>query len=363
MKYLAEYRNAELAQAHLQEIESITTREWRIMEFCGGQTHSLVKNGIIDLLPKGIQLIHGPGCPVCVTPTALIDQAISLSKNENVILCSFGDMLRVPGTKKNLLQAKAEGGDIRFLYSPMDAVTIAKAHPNKEVVFFAVGFETTAPANALSVIHAQIYQLDNFSILTSQVLVPPAMQSILEDEETRIDGLLGAGHVCSVMGLADYHTISKDYNIPIVITGFEVVDLLQGILMVITQLENKNASLENQYSRVVPNEGNPLARKKIENVFEVYDKEWRGFGILPKSGWRLKSELSQYDAAIKFNLLEETGQEDTECMAASILKGINKPTDCPHFGKSCTPLNPIGAPMVSSEGACAAYFHYSEGSL
>lgn len=359
MKFLTEYRDADLALAHLREIKAVTTQEWRIMEFCGGQTHSLVKNGVLNLLPDQIKLIHGPGCPVCVTPMSTIDQAISLSKNKNIILCSFGDMLRVPGSKKNLLQAKAEGGDIRFLYSPMDAINLAKENPDKEVVFFAVGFETTAPANALSIIHAQLYGLKNYSILTSQVLVPPAMQTILEESETHIDGLLGAGHVCSVMGLAAYDLICKAFKIPIVVTGFEVVDLLQGILMTIKQLETGIAQLENQYSRVVPNNGNPIAQQIIDKVFEVYDKEWRGIGVLPKSGWRLKPEMVQYDAAKKFDLPNLAIQEETECIAGAILKGLKKPVDCPHFGTKCTPLNPIGAPMVSSEGACAAYFHYA----
>lgn len=359
MKFLEEYRDPDLAKAYLDKIWEISAQKWRIMEFCGGQTHSLVKNGIINLLPEYIELIHGPGCPVCVTPTTTIDQAIELSNHKNVILCSFGDMLRVPGSTKNLLTAKAAGNDIRFLYSPMDALQIAKDNPDKEVVFFAVGFETTAPANALSVVHAQLYGLKNYSILTAHVLVPPAMQIILEEAETRVNGLLGAGNVCSVMGLDAYELIAQAYKIPIVITGFEPVDLLQGILMVVQQLENKEARLENQYSRVVPQEGNLIAKQTIEQVFEVCDKEWRGMGILPKSGWRLKPELAAFDATKKFNLQSRATEEKTECIAGEILKGLKKPKNCVHFGKKCTPMNPVGAPMVSSEGACAAYYHFS----
>jgi len=289
-------------EVDLKKIQKITSKEWRIMEFCGGQTHSLVKNGIINLLPPGIQMIHGPGCPVCVTPMSTIDQAVELAHQKDTILCSFGDMLRVPGSSKSLLDAKAAGGDIRFLYSPMDAVQLAREHPEKEVVFFAVGFETTAPANALSVVHAQLYGLKNYSILTSHVLVPPAMQAILEEENTHVDGLLGAGHVCSVMGLEAYQVIAQSYQIPIVVTGFEPVDLLQGILMIIQQLENKEAKLENQYSRVVPVDGNPIAQQTIAKVFEVCDKEWRGIGTLPNSGWQIKEEMAAFDAVKKFKL-------------------------------------------------------------
>ena len=359
MKFLEEYRNPDLSKAYLNKIRQITTKDWRIMEFCGGQTHSLVKNGIINLLPATIQMIHGPGCPVCVTPMNTIDQAIELAHQKDIILCSFGDMLRVPGSSKSLLEAKAAGGDIRFLYSPMDAVQLAKENPNKEVVFFAVGFETTAPANALSVVHAQLYGLKNYSILTSHVLVPPAMQAILEEEESQVNGLLGAGHVCSVMGVKAYEVIAQNYQIPIVVTGFEPVDLLQGILMIVQQLENKEAKLENQYSRVVPSTGNPIAQKIINKVFEVCDKEWRGIGTLPNSGWRIKSEMIAFDAVKKFKLQTANNNEHTQCIAGEILKGIKKPVDCPLFGKQCTPVTPIGAPMVSSEGACAAYYHFS----
>ena len=359
MKFLEEYRDPELSKAYLNKIRKVTTKEWRIMEFCGGQTHSLVKNGIINLLPSTIQMVHGPGCPVCVTPMNTIDHAIELAQQKDIILCSFGDMLRVPGSSKSLLDAKAAGGHIRFLYSPMDALQLAKDNPNKEVVFFAVGFETTAPANALSVLHAQLYGLKNYSILTSHVLVPPAMQAILEEKSSKVDGLLGAGHVCSVMGLDAYQVIAQKYEIPIVVTGFEPVDLLQGILMIIQQLENKEAKLENQYSRVVPSEGNPIARQMIDQVFEVCDKEWRGMGTLPNSGWRIRPEMTAFDAAKKFKLQTANVNEETQCIAGEVLKGAKKPIDCPMFGKQCTPVNPIGAPMVSSEGACAAYYHFS----
>ncbi len=361
MKYLEEYRDPELSKAYLKEIERISSNgnSWGIMEFCGGQTHSLVKNGIVNLLPPNINLIHGPGCPVCVTPVSTIDQAIELASQKDVILCSFGDMLRVPGSTQSLLDVKAAGGNVKAMYSPMDAVQIAREIPDKEIVFFAVGFETTAPANALSVLHAELYGLENYSLLTSHVLVPPAIEAVLNEEDSQVDGILGAGHVCSVIGIGDFDCIVADYKIPIVVTGFEPVDLLQGILMTIQQLENREAKLENQYSRVVPPEGNPKAKKVVERVFEVCDKEWRGIGMLPMSGWQIRPEFAKYDAVSKFGLKSTLEDNETECIAGEILKGAKKPMDCPHFGKQCTPVNPIGAPMVSSEGACAAYYHFS----
>ena len=361
MRFLEEYQDPELSKAYLKEIERITStdRKWRVMEFCGGQTQSLVKNGIVNLLPSNIQLIHGPGCPVCVTPVSIIDQAIELACQKDVILCSFGDMLRVPGSSTSLLGAKANGGDVIFFYSPLDAVELARKNPDKEVVFLAVGFETTAPANALSVLHAQLYGLKNYSILTSHVLVPPAIEAILSEENNQIDGILGAGHVCSVMGLEAYERIVEKRQIPIVVTGFEPVDLLQGILMTIEQLENQEAKLENQYSRVVPPDGNPRAQQVINQVFELCDKEWRGIGILPKSGLHIRSEFSSFDAIKKFQLSTNRVYEKTDCIAGEILKGAKKPIDCPLFGKECNPINPIGAPMVSSEGACAAYYHFA----
>ena len=359
MKYLTEYRDPELAQRYLEEIQRHLTQDWTIMEFCGGQTHSLVKNGIVEILPKQIRMVHGPGCPVCVTPLRMIDQAIKIALENDVILCSFGDMLRVPGSKKSLLTARAEGAHIRFLYSPLEAIQIAKDNPDKEVVFFAVGFETTAPANALAVLHAKKYGLKNFSLLAAHVLVPPAMRAVILDEDSQVDGFLGAGNVCSVMGLEDYEALVTRYKVPIVVTGFEPVDLLQGILMTVKQLEKGEAKLENQYSRVVPYEGNPEAQRVIREVFEVTDREWRGIGVLPDSGWKVKSSLAEFDAGERFGIPLAEPKENQECIAGAVLKGLKKPKDCPHFGKKCTPLNPLGAPMVSSEGVCAAYYHFS----
>ncbi|MBK8491022.1 MAG: hydrogenase formation protein HypD [Saprospirales bacterium] len=358
MKFLTEYRNPELVQQYIQEIHKITTQDWSIMEVCGGQTHSLVKNGIIDLLPARIRMIHGPGCPVCVTPLHLIDHAIHLASVEGVILCSFGDMLRVPGSQKSLLQAKAEGADVRILYSPLEAVTLARENPDREVVFFAVGFETTAPANALSVVHAADQKLAHDPILTSPVLVHPALEAVLNDEASRIKGFLAAGHVCTVMGTQEYEPIAERYKVPIVVTGFEPVDLLQGILMTVRQLEAGRHVVENQYSRVVRREGNPGAQKTIERVFEVRDREWRGLGNIPMSGYEVREEYAAYDAKRKFQSPAERAVESDLCMAGQVLKGILKPQECPQFGKGCTPSAPLGAPMVSSEGACAAYYHF-----
>lgn len=360
MKFLSEYRDAHIAEQYIKELHRITTRAWNIMEVCGGQTHSLVKNGLLSLVPDKINMIHGPGCPVCVTPISLIDKAIHLAKEERVILCSFGDMLRVPGSKESLLEAKANGADIRILYSPLEAVKLAKDNPDKQVVFFAVGFETTAPANALSVIHAQRQGLKNYAILTSHVLVPPAMEAILNDDANIVQGFIGAGHVCTIMGLSEYYPIVARYQVPVVVTGFEPVDLLQGIVMLIKQLEYGECKLENQYSRVVQEDGNPAARKVIEAVFEVSDRDWRGIGIIPKSGFEVRPELAGFDANKKFNLTITGTKENKECIAGQILRGIKKPNQCPQFGKKCTPTFPLGAPMVSSEGACAAYYHFSQ---
>ena len=329
------------------------------MEICGGQTHSLVKNGIIELLPEKVRMIHGPGCPVCVTPLNLIDKAIELLEN-GVIVCSFGDMIRVPGSKKSLLETKANGGDLRILYSPLEAVKIAKQNPDKEVVFFAVGFETTAPANALSVLHAQKEGVQNYSILVSHVLVPPAMEAILDDEFSSIDAFLGAGHVCAIMGYKEYFPLAKKYQVPIVITGFEPLDLVQGILFAVKQLEKGEHQVENQYSRIVKEEGNLAAIKVIQTVFEIGDREWRGIGKIPKSGYQLRKEFESFDAEKKFGIENIKVPENDLCIAGDILKGIKKPNECSQFGKACTPINPLGAPMVSSEGACAAYYHYSD---
>lgn len=359
MKYMKEYRDPELAKKYLEEIKRTVTQPWSVMEVCGGQTHSLVKNGIIDMLPEEITMIHGPGCPVCVTPLNLIDKAIHLALNEGVILCSFGDMLRVPGSKINLLEAKAKGADVRVLYSPLEAVKIAKDNPDKEVVFFAVGFETTAPANALSVIHAHRENVSNYSILASHVLVPPAMKAVIDDDESKIDGFLAAGHVCTIMGNAEYYPIAEHNNVPIVVTGFEPLDVLQGILMVIRQLEAKKAGVENQYSRIVKEEGNKDAQKMIFEVFEIKDQMWRGIGEIPQSGYAVKKEYEAYDAIKKFNITIEEVPEHPDCISGQIMKGIKKPYECAQFGKTCKPSFPLGAPMVSSEGACAAYYHFS----
>lgn len=360
MKYLSEYRDPELAEQYLEQIHKTVTRPWTIMEVCGGQTHSLVKNGILSMLPKEITMVHGPGCPVCVTPLNLIDKAIYLAEEKGVVLCSFGDMLRVPGSEKSLLAAKAEGADIRILYSPLEAVKIARENPDKEVVFFAVGFETTAPANALSVVHAHKMGLKNYSILASHVLVPPAIEAVMEDEESRIQAFLAAGHVCTIMGTLEYYPLVERFKIPIVVTGFEPVDLLQGILMAARQLEKGEARVENQYTRMVREEGNPKAQEAIFEVFEVTGRLWRGIGSIPMSGYEAKEKYAAFDAKRKFNVDIAEAPENAECIAGEIMKGIKKPFDCPNFGTKCKPDNPLGAPMVSSEGACAAYYHFSD---
>jgi hydrogenase expression/formation protein HypD len=359
MKYLSEYRDPELVDHFLEQIKTTVTKPWVIMEVCGGQTHSLVKNGLLNMLPDQVRMVHGPGCPVCVTPLNLIDKAVYLAEEKKVILCSFGDMIRVPGSTKSLLDAKAGGADIRILYSPLEAVKIAAENPDKEVVFFAVGFETTAPANALSVIHARRQGLKNYSILTSHVLVPPAMEAIINDDDNIVQGFLAAGHVCTIMGLSEYYPIVEKHKIPMVVTGFEPVDLLQGIAMLVAQLEKGEYKLENQYSRVVEEEGNPAARKMIDDVFESSDREWRGIGTIPGSGFELREDFSAYDANKKFRVNIAKAEENKDCIAGQVLRGLKKPHECSQFGKRCTPSNPLGAPMVSSEGACAAYYHYS----
>ncbi len=361
MKYLSEYRNREATQKILKEIEASAKGTWNIMEVCGGQTHGLVKNGILEMLPDRVRMIHGPGCPVCVTPVNLIDKAVELLA-QGVIVCSFGDMIRVPGSRMSLLEAKARGGDLRVLYSPLEAVNVARRNPEKEVVFFAVGFETTAPANALSVLHAKKEGLRNFSLLVSHVLVPPAIEAILSDEFNTIDAFLGAGHVCAIMGYREYHPLAKKYGIPIVITGFEPLDLVQGILMAVRQLEQGRSEVENQYSRVVKEEGNLKAIEVIREIFEVGDREWRGIGMIPGSGYRIRSAYADFDAEQRFGIGHIRVSEHADCIAGEILKGLKKPTDCSQFGRSCTPMNPLGAPMVSSEGACSAYYNYSAAS-
>ncbi len=359
MKYLSEFRDGDVVRELVNDIRAVVTRPWTIMEICGGQTHSLVKNGLLDMLPLEITMVHGPGCPVCVTPLGIIDEAIHLAEEKNVILCSFGDMLRVPGSKKSLLEIKAQGGDVRIVYSPLEAVQLARENPGREVVFFAVGFETTAPANALSVVQADKLGVKNYSILASHVLVPPAMEAILSDEETRIDAFLAAGHVCTIMGMEEYYPIVDKYRVPIVVTGFEPVDLLQGILMAVIQLERGEAKLENQYARVVQREGNKLAQETIGQVFETSNRTWRGIGEIPMSGYEVRENYKAYNARIKFNLNLDTVKENKECISGSIMKGLKKPVQCPNFGTKCNPEHPLGAPMVSSEGACAAYYHYA----
>lgn len=359
MKYLSEYRDEAIVKAYIERIKAIVTQPWTIMEICGGQTHSLVKNGILDMLPKEITMVHGPGCPVCVTPLSIIDEAIYLAEKEGVILCSFGDMLRVPGSEKSLLEAKANGADVRIVYSPLEAVKLATELTDKQVVFFAVGFETTAPANALSVVQAQQLGLKNYSILASHVLVPPAMEAILSDEESRIDAFLAAGHVCTIMGMEEYDPIVNKYQVPIVVTGFEPVDLVQGIFMAIRQLEKGLYQLENQYARVVNRQGNINAQQTIGQVFDVADRDWRGIGTIPSSGYEIANAYAIFDARRKFHLNLEKVPENQDCIAGAIMKGLKKPYDCPNFGNKCKPEHPLGAPMVSSEGACAAYYHFA----
>ena len=359
MKYLSEYRDPHLVQEYLQEIHRITTRPWTLMEICGGQTHSLVKNGLLDMLPSFITMVHGPGCPVCVTSISVIDEAVWLAEQPHVILASFGDMLRVPGSRKSLLEAKAQGADVRILYSPIEALQLARENPGKEVVFFAVGFETTAPANALSVVQADKLGLTNYSILASHVLVPPAMEAILGDAENRIDGFLAAGHVCAIMGLEEYYPIAEKYQTPIVVTGFEPVDLLQGILMVVQQLEKGEYKVENQYTRSVAREGNRLAKETIRQVFGTSDRTWRGIGSIPQSGYEVNERYRKYNARLKFRIDLVAAEENGQCISGDIMKGLKKPMQCPNFGTACKPEHPLGAPMVSSEGACAAYYHYA----
>ncbi|MEO0628326.1 MAG: hydrogenase formation protein HypD [Bacteroidota bacterium] len=358
MKYLSEYRDPEVAKKYLEEIHRTVTQPWTIMEVCGGQTHSLVRNGILNLLPDEVNMVHGPGCPVCVTSLSIIDKAIHLAEQDNVILCSFGDMMRVPGSGRNLQETKAAGADIRILYSPLEAVNLAAQNPDKEVVFFAVGFETTAPANALSVIHAERRGVTNYSILSNHVLVPPAIKAVMDDPECRIQAFLAAGHVCTIMGTSEYHPLVAQYQIPMVVTGFEPLDLLQGILMVVKQLEKGEAKLENQYSRMVKEAGNQAAISAIEQVFEITDLVWRGLSEIPDSGLSVRPEYAQFDAIRKFGINLSPVPENAECISGSIMKGLAKPHDCPNFGTKCKPERPLGAPMVSSEGACAAYYHF-----
>ena len=358
MKLVDEFRDGEIIKKVSQNIFSITKRKWNIMEICGGQTHSILKYNINSFLPDIINLIHGPGCPVCVTPLELIDKAISIASRKDVIFCSFGDMLRVPGSKHDLLSVKAKGGDVRMVYSPLDAVKIANENPNKQVVFFAVGFETTAPANAMSVMQACKKGIKNYSILCSHVLVPPAIEALLSSEDNNINAILAAGHVCTVMGYHEYVPLAKKYRIPIVVTGFEPIDILHGILIAVTQLEEKRHNVENQYMRAVTKDGNVHAQNLMKEVFEIADRKWRGIGFIPRSGLKLKQKYQKFDAEKIFRVDDISAEESDICIAGQILRGLKKPFECTGFGNECTPERPIGAPMVSSEGACAAYFRY-----
>lgn len=358
MKYLDEYRDPAQVKALLQKIEECVSQHWVIMEICGGQTHSFLRHGLDALLPSQIELVHGPGCPVCVTPLEQIDKAIAIASRPEVIFTSYGDMLRVPGSSTDLFSVRAKGGDVRVVYSPLEAVQLAEAHPDKEVVFFAIGFETTAPANAMAVLLVQRKGITNFSIITAQVRVPPAIEAILQAESCRVQGFLAAGHVCAVMGFHEYLPITEIFQIPIVVTGFEPIDLLQGLYATIRQLEAGQAQVENQYQRAVSQQGNTAAQQSIQQAFQPVDRKWRGIGTIPKSGWGLRPELATFDAELKFEVQNLLSQESPLCIAGEILQGLKKTVACPAFGKECTPQNPLGAPMVSSEGACAAYYRY-----
>ncbi len=358
MKYLTEYRDGEKAIRLAEEIGRIVTKPWAIMEVCGGQTHSIIRNGIDQILPKKIEMIHGPGCPVCVTPLEMIDKALAIASRPEVIFCSFGDMLRVPGSKDDLFKIKGRGGDVRVVYSPLDAVQIARKNPDREVVFLAIGFETTAPANAMAVKVAKDQGINNFSALVSHVLVPPAIEAIMTAPGNRVNAFLAAGHVCCVTGFEEYPKLCEQHDIPIVITGFEPLDLLEGIRRTVIQLENGEAFVENAYQRVVSEAGNLAAQAVLDEVFEVTDRAWRGIGVIPRSGWRLSKAYRDFDAELKFSVSDITTCESELCRAGEVLKGTLKPNECEAFGKECTPRNPLGATMVSSEGACAAYYNY-----
>jgi hydrogenase expression/formation protein HypD len=358
VKYIDEYRNAEAVRQLAAAIRAATTRPWNIMEVCGGQTHSIIRFALDEMLPPEITLIHGPGCPVCVTPIEIIDKAVAIAARPEVTFCSFGDMLRVPGSQKDLFTVKSEGGDVRVVYSPMDAVALARKEPTRQVVFFAVGFETTAPANAMAVVQAAKLGLDNFSVLVSHVLVPPAMCAVLSSPANRVQGFLAAGHVCTITGMDEYRPIAEKYRVPIVVTGFEPVDILQGVLMCVEQLEAGRHEVENQYSRSVRPEGNRVALAQMAEVFQTVSRKWRGIGEIPASGLALREAYAKFDAERRFGVEGITAEEPAECIAGEVLQGHKKPHDCPAFGVYCTPERPLGAPMVSTEGACAAYYRY-----
>ena len=358
MKYLDEYRSEELAQKVVGEIRRIVTKPWVLMEVCGGQTHTIVKYGIDHMIPPEVELVHGPGCPVCVTSLEMIDKAHAIARRPNVIFTSFGDMLRVPGSESDLLVLKSRGADIRVVYSPIDALKIARANPDKKVVFFAIGFETTAPGNAMAVWQARKQGIKNFSVLVSHVLVPPAIASILQSPLNRVQGFLGPGHVCTVMGYREYEPIAERFHVPIVITGFEPLDILEGVLMTVRQLEQGKWDVENQYPRVVQREGNLMAQDLVNQVFEIGDRKWRGVGSIPKSGYKLRYEFRDHDAERIFEVEEIDTKEPEICISGLVLRGVKKPHDCPAFGTLCNPEHPLGATMVSAEGACAAYYAY-----
>jgi hydrogenase expression/formation protein HypD len=358
VKYVDEYRNEADVQTYVRAIGGRVTRPWTLMEICGGQTHTLIQSGVDRMLPPEVTLVHGPGCPVCVTPLEQIDRAIAIARRPGVVFTSFGDMLRVPGSATDLLAVKAQGGDVRIVYSPLDAVKLARRNPERHVVFFAVGFETTAPANAMAVWQAARLGLDNFSVLCSHVLVPPAMEALLGAPDHRVQAFLAAGHVCAVMGYEEYLPIAERHRVPIVVTGFEPLDLVQGVHMAVAALEDGRWGVENQYARAVTREGNRPAQRLLREVFEVCDRAWRGIGVIPASGWRLRAEFARFDAERRFDVGTIAAHEPAECIAGEILQGARKPHTCPAFGGACTPEHPLGAPMVSSEGACAAYYRY-----
>ncbi len=358
MKYVDEYRTRQGGIAYRDAIARIVTRPWTIMEVCGGQTHTIARFGIEDLLPDTVSLLHGPGCPVCVTPVEAIDRAVSIARQPGVVFCSYGDMLRVPGSEQDLLAVKAAGGDVRVVYSPLDAIELARKIPDRHVVFFAVGFETTAPGHAMAVLEAHRWGLTNFSVIVSHVLVPAALERILSAPQRRVQGFLAAGHVCAIMGIRQYEPISRRHRVPIVVTGFEPIDILQGVHMAITQLEAGRAEVENQYGRAVRGEGNVRARAAIDEVFEVGARAWRGIGTIPHSGFRLRAKYAAFDAEQRFDVAQVQGRESPECIAGLVLQGLKKPSECPAFASRCTPDAPLGATMVSGEGACAVHFRY-----
>jgi len=358
MKYLDEFSNPDLARRLVDQIHAVTTQPWAMMEVCGGQTHTIIRHGIDQLLPDGVEMIHGPGCPVCVTPLEIIDKAMAIAERPEVIFCSFGDMLRVPGSEKDLFRIKSAGGDVRVVYSPLDALKLARENPDREVVFFGIGFETTAPANAMTVYQARRLGVPNFSLLVSHVLVPPAMAAIMESPVCRVQAFLAAGHVCSVMGTTEYPPLAEKYEVPIVVTGFEPLDILEGIRRTLVQLEEGRHELENAYPRAVRAEGNLPAMEMLRDVFEVTDRTWRGIGMIPQSGWKLSERYAEFDAEARFSVTEMHTEESAICRSGEVLQGLIKPHECAAFGKECTPRNPLGATMVSSEGACAAYHAY-----